>query len=183
LSALEDPSQNSRYFAHPTSTIDAGASIGDGSKIWHYCHVYKGAVEQVGFFGLPLQETATSFTYSRTVTGGSDGLYTVRVDLTDKAGNAAAGLSATGFTFDATAPTVTAHTVSPARVKAGQTVTVTFTAGEALGADPTVKLGTITLTKTAQAGNDYTYAYTATGAEGDGTRTVTVTSTSTCSTI
>jgi UDP-2-acetamido-3-amino-2,3-dideoxy-glucuronate N-acetyltransferase len=44
LSITEDPNHNLRYFAHPTATIDAGASIGDGTKIWHYCHVYKGAV-------------------------------------------------------------------------------------------------------------------------------------------
>ncbi len=27
------------YFAHPTAVIDEGASIGNGSKIWHFCHV------------------------------------------------------------------------------------------------------------------------------------------------
>ena len=32
------------YFAHESSYIDAGASIGDGTKIWHFCHVMPGAV-------------------------------------------------------------------------------------------------------------------------------------------
>ena len=27
------------YFAHPTAVIDDGASIGAGTKIWHFCHV------------------------------------------------------------------------------------------------------------------------------------------------
>lgn len=32
------------YFAHPSACIDDGASIGDGTKIWHYSHVMPGAV-------------------------------------------------------------------------------------------------------------------------------------------
>ncbi len=32
------------YFAHPTATIDEGAQIGDGVKIWHYSHIMDGAV-------------------------------------------------------------------------------------------------------------------------------------------
>ena len=28
-----------KYFAHPSSIIDAGAIIGDGTYIWHFCHV------------------------------------------------------------------------------------------------------------------------------------------------
>ncbi len=28
---------------HPTATVDPGAQIGRGSKIWHYCHVMSGA--------------------------------------------------------------------------------------------------------------------------------------------
>ncbi len=31
------------YFAHPTAIIDDGASIGKGTKIWHFAHVSKGA--------------------------------------------------------------------------------------------------------------------------------------------
>jgi len=31
------------YFAHPTATIDDGAVIGQGTKIWHYSHVMSGA--------------------------------------------------------------------------------------------------------------------------------------------
>ena len=29
---------------HPSSYIDEGAVIGDGTKIWHFCHIQKGAV-------------------------------------------------------------------------------------------------------------------------------------------
>ncbi len=32
------------YFAHPTATIDDGAVIGDGVKIWHYSHIMDGAI-------------------------------------------------------------------------------------------------------------------------------------------
>jgi UDP-2-acetamido-3-amino-2,3-dideoxy-glucuronate N-acetyltransferase len=31
------------YFVHPSAVVDAGASIGPGSKIWHFCHVSAGA--------------------------------------------------------------------------------------------------------------------------------------------
>lgn len=27
------------FYAHPTAVIDVGARIGDGSKIWHFCHL------------------------------------------------------------------------------------------------------------------------------------------------
>lgn len=33
----------SDYFAHPSSYIDQGAEIGQGTKIWHFCHVMPGA--------------------------------------------------------------------------------------------------------------------------------------------
>ena len=31
-------------FIHPTSVVDDGAVIGAGSKIWHFSHIYSGAV-------------------------------------------------------------------------------------------------------------------------------------------
>lgn len=35
---------DSGYFAHPSAVIDDGASIGDGTKIWHFSHVMPEAV-------------------------------------------------------------------------------------------------------------------------------------------
>jgi len=35
---------NSRYFAHPTSVIDDGCSIGKGTKIWHFSHIMSNCV-------------------------------------------------------------------------------------------------------------------------------------------
>ena len=32
------------WFVHESSYVDAGASIGAGTKIWHFCHVQAGAV-------------------------------------------------------------------------------------------------------------------------------------------
>ena len=32
------------YFAHQTAIIDAGCTIGEGTKIWHFSHVMPGAV-------------------------------------------------------------------------------------------------------------------------------------------
>ncbi len=35
-----------KYFVHESSYVDEGATIGEGTKIWHFCHVMKGA--QIG---------------------------------------------------------------------------------------------------------------------------------------
>ena len=32
------------FFSHPTAVIDAGAQIGEGTKIWHFSHVMPTAV-------------------------------------------------------------------------------------------------------------------------------------------
>lgn len=32
------------FFAHPSAVIDDGAAIGDGTRIWHFCHIMTGAV-------------------------------------------------------------------------------------------------------------------------------------------
>src|SRR3954469_23871227 len=40
---MEKPSPMPNYFAHESSYIDEGAVIGDGTKIWHFCHVMTGA--------------------------------------------------------------------------------------------------------------------------------------------
>ena len=34
---------NAKYHAHPTAVIDLPCSIGSDTKIWHFCHVMKGA--------------------------------------------------------------------------------------------------------------------------------------------
>lgn len=34
------------YFVHESSYIDENVSIGEGTKIWHFCHIHKGA--QIG---------------------------------------------------------------------------------------------------------------------------------------
>lgn len=31
------------YFVHPSSVIDEGVEIGEGTKIWHFCHIMPGA--------------------------------------------------------------------------------------------------------------------------------------------
>ena len=36
------------YFAHPSSFVDEGATIGAGTRIWHFCHVMPGAVIGAG---------------------------------------------------------------------------------------------------------------------------------------
>lgn len=31
------------FFVHPTSIIDEDVQIGDGTKVWHFCHIQSGA--------------------------------------------------------------------------------------------------------------------------------------------
>lgn len=31
------------YYAHPTAVIDEGCVIGNGTKIWHFCHIMPGS--------------------------------------------------------------------------------------------------------------------------------------------
>jgi UDP-2-acetamido-3-amino-2,3-dideoxy-glucuronate N-acetyltransferase len=33
-----------KYYAHPTAVIDEGCSIGNGTKIWHFCHIMPNCV-------------------------------------------------------------------------------------------------------------------------------------------
>lgn len=35
--------QPEKYFIHPTAIIDEPCEIGEGTKIWHFCHIMKGA--------------------------------------------------------------------------------------------------------------------------------------------
>lgn len=32
------------FFAHHSAVVDAGARVGEGTKIWHFCHVMSGAM-------------------------------------------------------------------------------------------------------------------------------------------
>lgn len=36
--------QESKYYKHDSAVVDQGASIGEGSKVWHFCHIMSGAV-------------------------------------------------------------------------------------------------------------------------------------------
>jgi UDP-2-acetamido-3-amino-2,3-dideoxy-glucuronate N-acetyltransferase len=42
-SKLETRDSKLNYFAHPTAVVDDGAEIGEGTKVWHFCHIMKGA--------------------------------------------------------------------------------------------------------------------------------------------
>ena len=37
-------SKEKDYFSHPSAVIDDGATIGKGTKIWHFCHVMSTAI-------------------------------------------------------------------------------------------------------------------------------------------
>ncbi|SCI74875.1 Serine acetyltransferase [uncultured Clostridium sp.] len=35
-------------FVHPSAFVDAGATLGEGTKVWHFCHIQSGAVIGAG---------------------------------------------------------------------------------------------------------------------------------------
>jgi UDP-2-acetamido-3-amino-2,3-dideoxy-glucuronate N-acetyltransferase len=41
---MSTATESKPFFAHPTAVVDAGAQIGDNTKIWHFSHVYPKAV-------------------------------------------------------------------------------------------------------------------------------------------
>ncbi|MBI5290462.1 MAG: hypothetical protein HY872_01130, partial [Chloroflexi bacterium] len=100
--------------------------------------VFKNGVEQPGFFGDPVNATETSFSYSKPVVAGMDETYAVKIDLADKAGNAAVDLPGEQISVDATAPAVTVTLVdggphrSPTGAEADVTAHVHLTVSEAL---------------------------------------------------
>ena len=38
--------KNKKFFVHESSVVDDGAKIGEGTKVWHFCHIQTGA--QIG---------------------------------------------------------------------------------------------------------------------------------------
>ena len=34
----------SNFFVHPSSFVDNGAQVGDGTQIWYFCHIMPGAI-------------------------------------------------------------------------------------------------------------------------------------------
>lgn len=40
---MTEMSSETPLFVHPTAVVDEGASIGDDTRIWHFCHVMAGA--------------------------------------------------------------------------------------------------------------------------------------------
>ena len=36
--------ETDNYFVHETAIVDAGAQIGNGSKVWHFCHIMPHAI-------------------------------------------------------------------------------------------------------------------------------------------
>ena len=36
-------SEEKKYFLHESSYVDEDVEIGDGTKIWYFCHIQKGA--------------------------------------------------------------------------------------------------------------------------------------------
>jgi len=146
--------------------------------------VYKDSVLQPDYFANPSSETDTSFTYTKAVT--ADGVYTVEIDLTDKAGNAVANAgSPVGWTIDATAPNVaftppavtTNNPNDNTLAKNGEVVTAVFNVNEAVQGTPTVTIGGQAMS--CSGAGPYTCTRTATTGDGSGVKTATVTATDT----
>lgn len=44
ITARSIKSKSLSFFIHPTAIADEGCSIGEGTRIWHFCHIMPGAV-------------------------------------------------------------------------------------------------------------------------------------------
>lgn len=42
------PAADTPAYIHPTSVVDDGATVGPGTKVWHFCHVSQGATIGAG---------------------------------------------------------------------------------------------------------------------------------------
>jgi len=92
---------------------------------------------------------------------------------TDAAGNAGPASTAITYTVDTTPPTLTSVSIAsnngtPTLAKAGDVVTLSFTASEALGALPTATIATRIATVVHTGGNNYTASYTMLAADTQG---------------
>lgn len=41
---MQQHDQQKSYYAHPSAIVDDGCKIGEGTKVWHFCHVSTGAI-------------------------------------------------------------------------------------------------------------------------------------------
>ncbi len=104
----------------------------------------------------------------------TEGLNTIKFYGRDTAANDSSIYTET-YTVDTQAPAFSALSATPAIGKAGTVVTVSFTSGETLGADPVVTVAGGTASQASKSGNDYVYRYTLLGTETQGTRDISVT--------
>ena len=115
--------------------------------------------------GLPVQ-TGTSGTFNYSFAYG-EGTYYFKARATDRAGNTESLVRHCSTIYDITPPTFQPINVNPARAKAGDAVTITFTVSEPLREDPVVKVGNNFATKSGQLGNAYSYSYDVVGGPTD----------------
>lgn len=115
-----------------------------------------------------LGKTGSTHSFSFQLWGGEgEGTHPIFVSGADPAGNLGGGMVGS-LEVDYHPPLVSAPAVNPGMAKSGDTVTITFSLGEAVPALPLVTVDGLAATFVSQAGNDFTYTYTLTGAEGNG---------------
>jgi hypothetical protein len=121
-----------------------------------------------------LASGSTTFSVAVTLTQGT---HQITATATDAAGNVSPASTALPTTIDLTAPTV-ALTYSPPRpVKSGDTLTITATASESLGAAPVISIRGGDVGDGPMTGSGTTWTYSQAVDGGNGTANVTVTGT------
>ena len=166
-----------------TLTITANEAISEPTVI------FKSGNTSVTNSSITYSGSGTTWTAKYTVdTNDTDGNVTINVTATDLAGNSTTSTSITGssITVDTTAPTVTNSIVSnnstSTLAKAGDEVTLTITANEAIS-EPTVifKSGNTSVTNSSitysGSGTTWTAKYTVDTNDTDGNVTINVTAT------
>ena len=123
-----------------------------------------------------LETTATGGAWSFTGVNLStlnDGTVGLSVTATDAAGNVSIPAT-TSFSKDGTNPSFSSIVASPANAKLGTAVAITFTASEALQADPTVTVGGRPATYSSNTGLNYAYSFVVGSGDAEGTQTIAV---------
>lgn len=121
-----------------------------------------------------LASGSATFAVAVTLTAGT---HQVTATATDAAGNVSPASAALPTTIDLTAPTVALTYAPPRPMKTGDTLTVTATASESLGAAPVISIRGGDVGDGPMTGSGTTWTYVQTVDGGNGTANVTVTGT------
>ncbi|MFA6383184.1 MAG: hypothetical protein WCX17_02055 [Parcubacteria group bacterium] len=145
-----------------SGTIVFTRTGGTADGTTHTCTLKGTALNTGAHSNLDLSDTTNACTSAQSLVDGT--VYTMTLNVTDLAGNAATQVSNTSVTFDTTAPTLSSIHIQSnnsvnTKAKVGDTITLTFTGSEALTSLPTVTIAGHSASVVNPSGNNYSATY------------------------